>query len=74
VGSPNRLDTAPLIAQLAALPNPRDYRQQLPGSFWRKWEWGIIGSRYEFWRELERVWGPEFVARLLGVPLESEAA
>ncbi len=47
-----------------SVPDPATARQELPGPLWRRYEYGSL-SRSEFWRELERLWGLDDVARLL---------
>jgi hypothetical protein len=66
-GRPHSDHLALRIAGVTAFPDPRRYRQGLPGPIWRRWQFGEIGDRAEFWHELERLWGTErvldFIAR-----------
>jgi len=64
----SRLDTDHLsllsLSAAAALPDPQRYRQDLPGTLWRQWEYGQIG-REEFWYRLERLLGADEVERFI---------
>ena len=64
---------AELIAHRAALPSPARFKHELPASIWQKWEYGELGTRAEWWAYVERLCGPEYVARLLGVASEARA-
>ena len=45
-------------------PDPRPFKQAIPGRLFRRWEWGEL-SRRELWESLERLWGADDVARLV---------
>jgi hypothetical protein len=53
-----------LSLRLSAFPNPRRYRQRVPGPIWRAWEFGEI-DREEFWARLVRLWGIARVSELV---------
>ncbi len=52
------------VLQAATLPDPRRFRHVLPGSYWRRWEAGVL-NREELWAELERLLGPNEVRQIV---------